>query len=104
MFEGIHPLEGGLVRWRGRRSRRPNMPVESAWVFYPKQIRIVVSMTWQWCSLAWKLNQLRRKVENDPNKLHYSDTSLMSFPDEQEDDLDLHQTYGSLLAIKSLVK
>ncbi len=104
MFEGIHPLEGGLVRWRGRQSRRPNMPVESAWVFYPKQIRIVVSMTWQWCSLAWKLNQLRRKVENDPSKLQYSDTSLMSFPDEQEEDLDLHQTYGALLGIKSLVK
>ncbi len=104
MFEGIHPLEGGLVRWRGRRSRRPNMPVESAWVFYPKQMRIVVSMTWQWCSLAWKLNQVRRKVENDPSKLQYSDTSLMSFPDEEEEDLDLHQTYGSLLGIKSLVK
>ncbi len=104
MFEGIHPLEGGLVRWRGRRSRRPNMPVESAWFFYPKQIRIVVSMTWQWCSLAWKLNQLRRKVVNDPSKLQYSGTSLMSFPDEEEEDLDLHQTYGSLLGIKSLVK
>ena len=100
MFEGIHPLEGGLVRWRGRRSRRPNKPVESAWVFYPKQMRIVVSMTWQWCSLAWKLNQLRRKVENDPSKLQYSDTSLMSFPDEEEEHLDLHQTYGSLLGIK----
>ena len=104
MFEGIHPLEGGLVRWRGRRSRRPNMPVESSWKFYPKQIRIVVSMTWQWCSLAWKLNQLRRKVENDPSKLLYSDSSLQTFPDEAEDHLDLHQTYGSLLSIKNLVK
>ncbi len=104
MFEGIHPLEGGLVRWRGRQSRRPSMPVESAWTFYPKQIRIAVTRSWQWCSLAWKLNQLRRKVENDPSKLQYSDTSLLSFPDEQEDNLDLHQTYGSLLGIKSLVK
>ena len=104
MFEGIHPLEGGLVRWRDRKTRRPNMPMESAWVFYPKQMRIVVSMSWQWGSLAWKLNQLRRKVENDPSKLQYSDTSLMSFPDEEEEDLDLHQTYGSLLGIKSLVK
>ncbi len=104
MFEGVHPLEGGVVRWRGRRSRRPSLPVESAWTFYPKQIRIAVTMTWQWCALGWKLNQLRKKIENDPAKLQYSDVSLMSFPDESEDHLDLHQTYGSLLGIKSLAK
>ena len=104
MFEGIHPLEGGVVRWRGRRSRRPGMPVEPAWTFYPTQIWGAFTTGWQWCALGWKLNQLRRKVENDPSKLHYSDVSLMSFPGESEDQLDLHQTYGPLLAVKSLAK
>lgn len=104
MFEGIHPLEGGVVRWRGRRSRRPGMPVEPAWTFYPTQIWGAFTTGWQWCALGWKLNQLRRKVENDPSKVHYSDVSLMSFPGESEDQLDLHQTYGPLLAVKSLAK
>ena len=102
MFEGVHPLEGGVVRWRGRRSRRPSLPVEPAWTFYPKQIRMAVTTGWQWCALGWKLNTLRKKVENDPSKHQYSDISLMSFPDESEDHLDLHQTYGPLLGIKSL--
>ncbi len=104
MFENIHPLEGGMVRWRGRRSRRPGMPVEPAWSFWPTQIWGGFKTGWQWCVLGWKLNQLRRKVENDPSKLQYSDVSLMFLPAETEDRLDLHQTYGSLLGIKSLVK
>jgi len=104
MFESIHPLEGGMVRWRGRRSRRPGMPVEPAWKFWPTQIWGAFKTGWQWCALGWKLNQLRRKVENDPSKLQYSDVSLVSLPVETEERLDLHQTYGSLLGIKSLAK
>jgi hypothetical protein len=104
MLEGVHPLEGGVVRWRGRRSRRPNLPVEPAWVFYPKQIWIGVTTAWKWCALGWKLNQLRRKVEKDPSKLQYSDVSLTFTPGESEDQLDLHQTYGPLLSVKSLAK
>ena len=89
---------------RGRRSRRPGMPVEPAWTFWPTQIWGAFTTGWRWCVLGWKLNQLRRKVENDPSKLHYSDVSLMSFPGKSEDQLDLHQTYGPLLAVKSLAK
>jgi len=104
MLEGIHPLEGGVVRWRGRRSRRPGMPVEPAWTFYPQQIWSAFRTGWQWCALGWKLNQLRRKVENDPSKLQYSDVSLTPTSGESEDQLDLYQTYGPLLTVKSLAK
>ncbi len=104
MFEGIHPLEGGVVRWRGRRSRRPGMPMEPAWTFWPTQIWGAFRTVWKWCALGWKLNRLRKKVENDPDKLQYSDLSLMSLPDESEAHLDLYQTYSPLLSIKRLAK
>ncbi len=104
MFEGIHPLEGGLVRWRGRRSRRPGMPMESAWKFWPSQILGAFRTEWKWCKLGWKLNQLRIKVEKDPTKLRYTDVSLTPPTGESEDQLELYQTYGPLLSIKSLAK
>jgi hypothetical protein len=104
MLEGVHPLEGGVVRWRGRRSRRSGTSLEPAWTFYPQQVWSAFRTGWQWCLLGWKLNQLRRKVENDPLKLQYSDVSLTSSSGESEDQLDLHQTYGPLLAVKSLAK
>ncbi len=104
MLEGVHPLEGGVVRWRGRKSRRPGLAVEGRWIFYPTEIARAFTTGWQWCRLGWKLNQLRRKVEGDPLKSQYTDVALMSTEDEFEDQLDLHQTYNPLLGIKSLAK
>ena len=34
--EGVHPLEGGVWRQKYRRDRRPTMPIESPFVFYPR--------------------------------------------------------------------
>ncbi len=36
VFEKLHPLEGGLIRIKRRRERRPGLPIESPLVFYPK--------------------------------------------------------------------
>ncbi len=36
VFEGMHPLEGGLIRIKRRRDRRPGLPIEHPLVFYPK--------------------------------------------------------------------
>jgi radical SAM superfamily enzyme YgiQ (UPF0313 family) len=35
-IENVHPLQGGLLRRKYRRDRRPGMPIESIWSFYPK--------------------------------------------------------------------
>ena len=35
-IENIHPLEGGFLRLKFRRDRRPGLPIEPAWLFYPK--------------------------------------------------------------------
>jgi hypothetical protein len=34
--EKVHPLDGGLFRRKHRLDRRPGLPVESPWVFYPR--------------------------------------------------------------------
>ena len=36
VFEGLHPLEGGLIRIKRRHDRRPGLPIENPLVFYPK--------------------------------------------------------------------
>ena len=35
-IEKIHPLETGLFRYKFRRDRRPGIPIEPSWKFYPK--------------------------------------------------------------------
>ena len=34
-LEKIHPLESGLFRLKFRRDRRPGLPIEPIWKFYP---------------------------------------------------------------------
>ena len=36
VYEHIHPLEGGLLRIKRRRDRRPGLPIEHPMIFYPK--------------------------------------------------------------------
>src|SRR6476619_4599392 len=35
-IEHVHPLEGGVLRLKSRHERRPHLPVERAWLFYPR--------------------------------------------------------------------
>ena len=35
-IEGVHPLQGGFLRLKYRRDRRPGLPIEPVWAFYPK--------------------------------------------------------------------
>src|SRR5262249_48805268 len=34
-IENLHPLQGGILRLKYRRDRRPGLPIESVWRFYP---------------------------------------------------------------------
>ncbi len=36
IFEGVHPLEGGALRLKFRRDRRPGMKLENPLIFYPR--------------------------------------------------------------------
>ncbi len=38
VYEHLHPLEGGLVRIKHRRDRRPELPLEHPLVFYPRLV------------------------------------------------------------------
>ncbi len=35
-IEGVHPLQAGFLRLKFRSDRRPGLPIEPVWAFYPK--------------------------------------------------------------------
>ena len=37
-LENVHPVESGILRREFRRDRRPGLPIEPVWSFYPKYI------------------------------------------------------------------
>lgn len=94
MLHGIHPLEGGSCRLKVRRRRRPGLPIEGWYTYYPKRIKDFVLTSFHWVRIFWKLNRLRRRVEADPHKRDYMDVSLTPVAEEENPELKLFSTYG----------
>ena len=44
-LEDVHPVEGGFLRIKDRRSRRPTLPMLPRWKFYPKYLTEAVVKT-----------------------------------------------------------
>ena len=93
-IEHVHPLEGGALRLKSRHERRPYLPVEPAWLFYPRYFAETAVKAVRWATLAIRLERLARKVKNDPQRLEYMDQALMPVVDEVEN-LELYKTRSS---------
>jgi hypothetical protein len=88
-IEGVHPLQGGLLRRKYRLDRRPGMPIEPIWAFYPKIVTELVVKTARALRLAARLGMTMRRIERDPNRLAYMDQALTPVSDEEEETLAL---------------
>jgi hypothetical protein len=87
--EGIHPLEGGILRMKYRRDRRYGLPIEPLGLFHYKlalqswkKIKIYAQLAWQ----GWRIG---RKVKHDPKRLEYMDLALSPVVEEDMDKLAL---------------
>jgi hypothetical protein len=88
-LENIHPLQGGLLRRKYRRDRRPGLPIEPAWVFWPK-------VTWNFTSklvralrlLAW-LHITNMRIKKNPDRYKYTDAAMTPVLDDENDTLEL---------------
>jgi radical SAM superfamily enzyme YgiQ (UPF0313 family) len=93
-IERVHPLEGGMLRLKSRHERRPHLPVEPAWLFYPRYLAETAVKAVRWATLAVRLEWLARKVKNDPQRLEYMDKALTPLSNEAEN-LELYKTRSS---------
>jgi len=87
--EGIHPLEGGGLRLKYRRDRRPGMPVEPIGIFHLK----LAAETWRklriYGPLVWQGWNIGRKVRNDSNRYTYTDLAIEPVVEQELDTLAL---------------
>jgi radical SAM superfamily enzyme YgiQ (UPF0313 family) len=72
--ENVHPLQGGYFRRKLRRQRRSGLPRESAFVFYPRRARQIITTHVKLAVFYFYLHRIRRRVERDPAP--YSDRAL----------------------------
>ncbi|MDX6612318.1 MAG: hypothetical protein QOD75_1504 [Blastocatellia bacterium] len=91
-IEKIHPLEGGFLRLKFRRSRRPELPRENPLLFYPKHWGTMLGKQLSWISLYLRLRLIYRKVRKDPARFEYMDLALEPVTDEELDTRELFQS------------
>ena len=99
-LENVHPLQAGIFRLKRRTERRPGLPIEPAWVFYPRYIAETVR---KYVGLARRLSELksiRKRIVGDPDASRYMDTALVPVSDHSEDELELYtQTASAKVAV-----
>jgi radical SAM superfamily enzyme YgiQ (UPF0313 family) len=89
-IEGIHPLEGGFVRRKSRRDRRPGRPIEPVWRFYPIYAAETVWKLYRWISLYAGLRKIYLAIKRDPRRQEYVDAALMPIA---EDEIETHELF-----------
>jgi hypothetical protein len=87
--ERIHPLEGGYVRRKARTDRRPGLPLEPAWRFYPAYAADLVAKHGRMALMAARFLRLRRALKRDPDARAYTDRALAPVTAADADDLAL---------------
>ena len=87
--EGVHPLEGGIVRLKYRRDRRYGMAIEPVGVFHWK----LALETWRklkiYGRLAWQGWRIGHQVRFDPKRHEYTDLALEPVGEDEMDKLSL---------------
>ncbi|MEM7190796.1 MAG: radical SAM protein [Pseudomonadota bacterium] len=97
----IYSLDGGMIRIKSRRERRPGLPRESWLRFYPSYWWQMFSLTARLLLLRWYYLRLTRRLWTDPARHEYRDTAITPPEASEFDELDLFkQTRGGEDAVK----
>jgi uncharacterized radical SAM superfamily protein len=90
--EKVHPIEGGFIRLKFRRDRRPTLPREAVWTFYPKYLAETLWKQVKWISVYLHCYRILRKVISDPKRLEYTDLAIEPVLEDEAETRELFQS------------
>ncbi len=88
-LEKIHPLEGGYLRRKVRRDRRPGFKLENPLVFYPRYAAELIAKHIAIGRFVWRMGRVRRQLKRDPLARNYTDEALTPVSAEELDELEM---------------
>jgi hypothetical protein len=100
-LENVHPLQCGFFRLKCRTDRRPTLPLEPAWRFYPKYIAEIVSKHVSYARRLLFIQRLKRRIMREPDRRAYIDQALTPVA---ADDTDLLALFTHSDAARAAVK
>jgi Radical SAM superfamily len=75
-IEKVHPLQSGILRLKYRTDRRPGLPIEPVWIFYPRLLAENLRKLAKYSRYWRRVDRLRRSIRKDPNRFSYWDPAL----------------------------
>jgi hypothetical protein len=87
--EKVHPVQGGLIRLKSRRDRRPGLPIEPAWSFYPRYVWETVSKQSKAIATLLRLAKVRYEIRRDPQHRLYTDLAMTPVCDDETGTLEM---------------
>jgi hypothetical protein len=103
--EGVHTLEGGVIRRKRRKSRRPGMKREPALLFYPKFAAESLRKAWSYWRGFRKAKGLLKRIVEDPARWDYDDLATRPLGHNELESLDLfHETRGGEEAVAKVAR
>jgi radical SAM superfamily enzyme YgiQ (UPF0313 family) len=104
-YEHVHPLQGGIFRRKRRSQRRPGLPRENVLTFALRRSREMISTYVPGLIYFWRLERLRRRIENDPASKGYTDLALSPVDDDEfGNELELYSATDSARVAASQAK
>ena len=85
VLEGLHPYQGGYLRRKYRKDRRPHLPIESALGFYTRYVSNLIYKHYKLGRAVWRYRSFVLKLKADPNARNYTDVALTPVADEDFD-------------------
>ena len=104
-LEKVHPLQAGLFRLKTPSERRPGLPREASWVFWPRYVWDFLSKHVIMAGAIGRLVAMKFAIDRDPHARSYMDQALTPVDDEDDATLDLlTKTTGAAAALAHIKK
>ena len=100
-IDGVHPLEGGILRRKFRRDRCPDRPLENPLLFYPRYTIETISKLARYGWALWRANRLQKRIFSDPGRYSYTDIATTPSAADDVESLALYnETSGAKAALR----
>jgi hypothetical protein len=104
-LEKVHPLQGGVLRLKHPSERRPGLPREHAFIFWPRFVWETLSKHVVIIGMITRLVFLKFVITRDPAARSYTDIALTPVSSDEDITLDLlTNTTGARAAVAHLRK
>jgi hypothetical protein len=94
-YERLHPLQAGVLRRKVRSTRRPGLPPENPFVFYPRRLWETLSTLSRKFAFFWWLKRQYQRIRQDPAAKQYTDLAIQPMTKLEEESLRINDVLDS---------